>query len=229
MARRLKPLASQVRPRLNKDDVLADGFLDTFSEHFRGYRDVARRKRLLAGIAPDALFGKMTVRDAIIFILTLSAAREWQASDARAARYLRARHLSKFNNDPPGYMPADVPKTQRLYRFRERNRIEALAALGFARRSGYSTHSRALWNCIETAIRTDGLGDAPKFVRTRQDIDDFFEHIRARLNYLYSNLGKQTVQEEADKVFGRLSSRLQRTMLGDAALYSMLHANHREV
>lgn len=229
MARRLQPLAPRVRPRLNKDDVLADGFLDTFSEHFRAYRDVPSRKRLLAGIAPDALFGKMTVRDAIIFILTLSAAREWQASDSRAARYLRARHLSKFNNDPPRYMPADVPQTQRLYRFRERNRIEALVALGFARSSGYPTHSRALWNCIETAIRTDGLGVAPKFIRTRQDVDDFFEHIRARLNYLYAKLGKQTAQEEADKVFGGLSIRLHRTMLGDIALYNMLHAKHREV
>jgi len=229
MARRLKPLAPRVRPKLNKGDVLADGFLTTFSEHFRAHRDDTRRKRLLAGIAPDAQFGKMTVRGAIIFILTLSAARAWQASDSRAALYTRARNLSKFNNDPPAYMPSDVPQAQRLYRLRERNRIEALVALGFARDSGYATHSRALWNCIETAIRTNGLGDAPKFIRAKQDVDTLFEQIRARLNYLYTKLGKQVVQEEADQVFSLLHVQLRKTTLGGAELYGIYHAKHREV
>jgi hypothetical protein len=217
------------RPRLNKDDLLADGFLYTFGERFKSYRDIVRSKRLLAGITPDARYGKMRVRDAIIFVLTLSAAREWQGSHLRAAHYIRARHLSKFNKSPTWYMPSDVPQTQRQYRFRERNRIEALVALGFARSSGYSTHSRALWRCIEAAIRTDGLGDAPKVIRNERDVDDFFELVRGRLNYLYAKLGRSAVEDEADKVFALLSRRLQKAAFTGAALYTILHAKHREV
>lgn len=229
MSRRLRPRAPLVRPRLNKDDHLADGFLDTFGERLKAYRDGASSKRLLAGIRPDARYGRMRVRDAIILVLALAAAREWQGSPARAGRYTRARHLSKFSKSPPWYMPADVPQAQRQYRYRERNRIEALVALGFARSAGYPTHSLALWHCIEQAIRTDGLGEPPEVVRTERDVADFFELVRGRLNYLYTKHGKQAVQDEADKVFARLSRRLQKAALAGAALYFILHAGHREV
>lgn len=229
MSRRTPPRAPLLRPRLNKDDLLADGFLDTFGERFKTYRDDASSKRLLAGIHPDARYGRMRVRDAVIFILTLSAAREWQGSPVRAGRYIRARHLSKFSKSPPWYMPDDVQQAQRQYRFRERNRIEALIALGFARSAGYPTHSLALWHCIEQAIRTDGLGDFPEVIRNKRDVAEFFELVRGRLNYLYTKHGKQSVQDEADRVFALLSRRLQKAALAGATLYFILHAKHREV
>lgn len=223
LSRRLRP-----RPRLNKDDLLADSFLDAFGDRFRTYRDSANRERLLAGIRPDARYGKMRVRDALVFILALSAARDWQGSDVRKGHYKAARLLSKFNKSPPWYMPSDVPQAQRLHRERERNRIEALASLGFARSAGYPTHSLALWHCVEQAIQTDGLGVPPKVIRSKQDIADFFQLVRSRLNYLYAKLGKSTVEDEADKVFRLLSRRLQKAALSGAALYMVLHAKHRE-
>lgn len=230
MLRRSNARASFIPRRLNNDDLLADGFLDAFGEHFKSYRNGKSRERLLSGIHSDARYGKMRVRDAIIFILTLSAAREWQGSHLRQAKYIRARHLSKFNRAPPAYMPPDVPQAQRQNRATERNRVEALVALGFARSSGYPTHSRALWRCIDGAIRTDGLGEpAKKVVRTDDYVDTYFEWVRSRLNYLYAKHGKASVEREADKVFARLSSKLQRTALVGATLYDVLHAKHREV
>lgn len=229
MSRRRPPRTPLLRPKLNKDDLLADSFLDTFGERFKTYRDDASGKRLLAGINPDAQYGMMRVRDAVVFILTLSATPEWQGSPTRVGRYLRARHLSKFSKSPPWYMPADVPQAQRQHRYRERNRIEALVALGFARKAGYPTHSLTLWHCIEQAIGTDGLGEPPDVIRSKQEVADFFELVRGRLNYLYTKHGKQAVQDQADKVFALLSRRLQKAALAGAALYLILHAKHREV
>lgn len=218
-----------VQRRLNRDDVLADDLLAMFSERFKLYRSPTDRARILAGIEADRRYGKMTVRDALVFVLTLAAVREWQRSHMRIRKYNRARQLSKFANNPPWYYPEDVKETQRKNRKWERNRIEAFVALGFARRAGYGTHSRALWRTVERAILTDGLGASrTKEAPTVDDVDDLFELIRGRLNYWSTTLSRATVEALADEMFSVLARRMHRASFGVGALYILLHAKHRE-
>ena len=215
--------------RINRDDLLADTFLEIFSERFKTYTNSVSRERLLSGIQSEPKYGKLTVRAAVLFVVALAAAKDWQGDPIRAAKYLRARHLSKFLKAPPSYMPPDVSQAQRQNREKARYRIEAIVALGMARSAGYSTHSRVLWRCMEQALCTDGLGAHSQPTRDSEWIDTYFEWVRGRLNYLYRKHGKPQIYDEADKVFALLSRRLQRAALSQASLYFLLHAKHREV
>lgn len=215
------------RPQLNKNDLLSDGFLAFLVNRFHRYRSPVDRNRLLSGINPDKRHNRMTVASAIVFICTLAAAKEWRSSYFRIAQYNRARQISKFINNPPAYLPTDVASTRKKNRVTEMNRIQALVSLAFARNSGYSTHSRSLWRCVEPAIGSEVLGHG--------DVDAFFAQIRLRLSHQYKKPGRsrRIVEQESDDIYAQLAATirkasLEKTRPGDESLYTLLNARHRD-
>lgn len=223
-----KPAA---RTRFNKPTkiaVLSDLFLFDFHECFTRYRNSKERARLLAGLSPDLLHGKMTVRSAVVLVCCVAAARGWRSSEWRIRRYRDARWRSEQSERSQSrYVGVEAVRKQMT--ISEINRVEALTALSFSQHAGYQTHSRALWKSIEGALCTDGLGDAPRAVRSRDDVDELFEKIRLRLYHQRRLKGEAVVNEEAKGIYRELLLKLRDKTLRSPEDQLLLNAVHRRV
>lgn len=223
-----KPTAPTTFPWHSKNALVSDDFLALFHERFARYRTSKERERLLAGISPDKQHGRMTVRSAAILVCCLSASREWRTSEGRLRHYRDARWRSEQHPRSRARF-YDVEKIRKQMTLSEINRIEALVALSFSHQAGYETHSRTLWRCIEAAICTDGLGDPPRVVNSRDDVDELFEKIRLRLYHQRKLKGEAAVTEEAKAIYREFLLRLRNKAWKDPRDQLLLNAPHRRV
>lgn len=226
MSRRAQQLASPIQRRLNKSDRFPDGFLAAFHECFARYRKPAERTRLLSGISPDRKHGKMSVIDAVLFVCTLAATQLWEGSPSRELRYRFMRQRAPRAKLRPWF--SDEEKELHFTRQIEAKKVRALIALAFSQRAGYPTFSRALWRCIDGAIRSDGLGSPPNSIASEETLDAKYESIRNYLFRQYKMQGRATVETEAEAMFLYLHRFLRQRSLGHGRDYALLHASHRE-
>lgn len=222
-----KPTSRSRLTKPKKIAVVSDSFLFDFHECFTRYRNSTDRARLLAGISPDLLHGKMTVRSAILLVCCIAAARGWRSSEWRLRRYRDARWRSEQSERSQArYFGVEAVRKQMT--LSEINRVEALTALSFSHHAGYQTHSRALWKSIEGALCTDGLGDHPRAVRSRDDVDALFEKIRLRLYHQRKLKGDAVVNEEAKGIYRELLLKLRDKALRDPKDHLLMNAVHRK-
>jgi hypothetical protein len=156
----------------------------------------------------DKLEQGIHFQDVATFIMAIRCFGKWQKSEERELHYKRASKRAHYvPKGIPGVRPILAP-TVYLYSERGGQRLEALAALGFALRSGKKKHSLRLWRPFSLAIYRGGLGDAestaPNDERASEAVDRYFRNIRSRLNTASEELGCEDTVRQARRVFSAL-------------------------
>lgn len=141
-----------------------------------------------------------TQAEAAVFIWALQSVRVWLKSDEQAAQYALASKRVHFLPRGLARSRPLLERTVELHSTRGGQRIEALAALGFAFACGKLTLSLKPWRALSHEISHIGLG------QTGQASDDDvaeqrFNSLRSRLNTARAELGRDLVSKRARETF----------------------------
>jgi hypothetical protein len=187
-------------PRLDKTGCIPLGLATLHAIHAqKDWRQRSLPDHWLQRVDHEA--AGCSLPNAATFIWSLRTVRAWLSSPEQRKQYSLASKRVHFT---PRILKRSRPmlaRTPELYSLRGGQRIEALAALGFALACERRTHSLKCWRPLTEQIYRVGLTRKGPLTEANDAVERHFKILRSRLNTAYAEWGQERVRETAQNTF----------------------------